>query len=153
MKFKLTALSSFAFMLLLTSCEKEFNPAKQVEFSKTGIPMSGRNEAPANSTTGSGSLDISYSRANRVLNYSFTWTGLTGNATAMHIHGLAPEGYSVGVVQGFTGFTQAPQGSYSGQLLVDNVVVKEENLLNGLYYVNIHTLANQGGEIRAQIKF
>lgn len=154
MKFKLTVSSLFfASILLLTSCEKEFDKTKVEEFSKTGIVMSAQNEVPANSSTATGSLNVSYSRANRVLYYNFTWTGLTGNVTNMHIHGQAPIGFTAGVFQGFSGFPTTPSGSFKGSLLIDNVTIKEENLLNGLYYVNIHTAANPGGEIKGQITF
>lgn len=68
----------------------------------------------------------------------------------------------------------AASGSYSGTLLVDGVKVKEVDLLNGLYYVTVHTKTLTGiltppiptaaevqnatryrwyGEIRAQIVF
>ncbi|MEK7224254.1 MAG: CHRD domain-containing protein [Bacteroidota bacterium] len=32
-------------------------------------------------------------------------------------------------------------------------MIKELDLLNGNYYINIHTAAYPGGEIRAQIEF
>ncbi len=154
MKFRLTASSLFfASILLLTSCEKDFDQTKIEEFSKTGIVMSAQNEVPANSSTATGSLNVSYSRANRVLFYDFTWTGLTGDVTNMHIHGQAPTGYTAGVFQSFFGFPKTPSGSFKGSLVIDNVTIKEENLLNGLYYVNIHTAANGGGEIKGQITF
>ena len=154
MKFRLTALSFLlACILILTSCEKDYDQTKVIEFSKTGIVMSAKNEVPTNSSTATGSLNVFYSRATRILSYQFTWTGLTGNVTNMHIHGQAPVGYTAGVFQGFTGYPTTPSGSFSGSLLIDNVAIKEENLLNGLYYVNIHTLANIGGEIKGQITF
>jgi hypothetical protein len=36
---------------------------------------------------------------------------------------------------------------------VDGVAVREEDLLNGMYYINIHTATYPGGEIRGQIVF
>jgi hypothetical protein len=154
MKFKLTALSFLLVCtLILTSCEKDFDQTKIEQFSKSGIVMSAKNEVPTNSSTATGILNVSYSRANRILYYDFTWTGLTGNATLMHIHGQAPAGYTTGVFQGFFGFPTTPSGSFKGSLLIDNITIKEENLLNGLYYVNIHTAANPGGEIKGQITF
>ena len=44
-------------------------------------------------------------------------------------------------------------GTYTGTLLADGVVVKEDDLLNGVYYINIHTAAYPNGEIRGQIRF
>jgi len=38
-------------------------------------------------------------------------------------------------------------------LFVDEVLITEENLLNGVYYVSIRTAAFPLGELRAQIKF
>jgi hypothetical protein len=76
----------------------------------------------------------------------------------MHIHGVAPVGYSTGIIQNIlttkneAGFPFRG-GTYSGTFNVDGVVVKEENLLNGLYYLNIHSKTYPGGEIRGQIKF
>ncbi|MFY8004638.1 MAG: CHRD domain-containing protein [Chitinophagaceae bacterium] len=36
---------------------------------------------------------------------------------------------------------------------IDNMNLKESDLLGGMWYVNIHTSANAGGEIRGQIEF
>ena len=102
-------------------------------------------------------MDVSYNKTTKLLNYTVRWTGLSGNPTAMHIHGLAPVGYAAGVVQTILASSNPTlfpaNGSFSGTFLVDGVVVKEDNLLNGFYYVNIHTALNPGGEIRGQIVF
>ena len=83
---------------------------------------------------------------------------------------LPPAGFSTGVIYNivagsnalFLPFSNPPTntiptfgatGKVSGTMLADGVVVKEQDLLNGLYYMNIHTAANGGGEIRAQIEF
>lgn len=128
--------------------------------------MSGAQETPPNPSTATGSMDVSYSKAIKVLSYKVTWSGLTDSVLLMHIHGLAPIGYATGVVQNIITpsggifpqktngkFTFAQAGSISGTLIVDGVKIKEEDLLNGLYYMNIHTNTYPGGEIRAQIKF
>jgi hypothetical protein len=81
----------------------------------------------------------------------------------MHIHGQATVGYPAAVVQNIitsSGGITTPSatrfpatGTFSANLLVDGVVVKENDILNGFYYINIHTAAFPAGEIRGQIKF
>lgn len=115
--------------------------------------MNGAQENPAVPSTATGLLNVSYSRATKILTYNLSWSGLTGPATAGHIHGLAPMGFNSGVVQPFSNFAAATAGTYSFTLFVDGVKIKEEDLLNGLYYANIHTATYPGGEIRGQILF
>jgi hypothetical protein len=117
---------------------------------------------PAVTAAGLGSMEVFYSKDTRILSYSVSWSGLTGAVTAMHIHGKAPVGFAAGVFQNiitssggiFTpGSSYGINGKVSATLLVDGVTIKEEDLLSGQYYMNIHTAANPGGEIRAQIVF
>ncbi|MBI3138516.1 MAG: CHRD domain-containing protein [Sphingobacteriales bacterium] len=123
--------------------------------------LTGANETPATPTTALGTLDVSYTKSSKILSYTINWSGLTGPVTAAHIHGLAPTGYAAGVLQSFStsAIVKCPTvsntscGTYKGTLLVDDVVVKEDNLLNGMYYVNLHTATYPAGEIRAQIRF
>jgi hypothetical protein len=162
---KLTAFTVILFSctLNLTSCEKDAEKKKTTDFSKPGIVLSGAQETPATTSSAIGSMDVFYTRNTRILTYTVTWSGLTGAVAAMHIHGLAPIGYATGIVQNIitsSGGLATPNatlygvsGKFSGTLYVDGVAVKEENLLNGLYYLNIHTAANPNGEIRGQIVF
>lgn len=161
---KLTAIPLFfALFLVLTSCEKNTEKKIQTDFSKSGIVMSSAQEPslPVPSTA-LGSMDVFYTRETRILTYSVTWSGLTGAVAAMHIHGVAPSGYNAGVFQNIitssggiftTGAAYGTSGKISATLLVDGVAIKEADLLNGFYYINIHTASNPGGEIRGQIKF
>lgn len=143
----------------LFSCEKDADKRASNEFSKTGIILGGAQETPAVTTTAAGKMDVFYSRATKTLSYTVTWSGLSGNVTGMHIHGLAPAGFAAPVLQSFstsaiikcTANTTTNCGTFKGTLLFDGVALKEEDLLNGLFYVNIHTAANPGGEIRGQI--
>ncbi len=157
---KLTALTSilFAVTISFTSCEKDAERKKTLEFIKSGIPMTGAQEFPATPSTAFGTLDVYYARTSKVLSYKVTWQGLADTIVGMHIHGLAPTGFSTAIVQNIL-ITKNEAvfpfrgGTYSGTLNVDGVVIKEENVLNGYYYLNIHTKTYGGGEIRGQIRF
>ncbi len=162
---KLTALGAFVmlFAFSLSSCEKNAEKKKTTDYQKNAIPMTAAQEGnPANTSTALGSMDVFYTKETRLLSYSVTWSGLTGPVAAMHIHGLGSIGYAAPVVHNIITssgglFTPGPNfgatGKVSGTLLADGVVVKETDLLNGMYYLNIHTATYPGGEIRGQIVF
>jgi hypothetical protein len=162
---KLTALTSllFVFVFGMTSCEKNAEKKKTTDYEKKGILLTAAQEVPANASTALGTMDVFYSKETRILTWSVTWSGLTGPVSLMHIHGLAPAGFSAGVVQNIITASNGlatpnptlypATGKFSGTTLIDGVIIKEQDLLNGLYYMNIHTAANGGGEIRGQIVF
>ena len=97
---KLTAfpLLLFVSLLVLSSCEPDAEIKKTTEYSKTNIPMTGAQETPAVTTSALGSMDVSYSKDTRILNYTISWSGLAGNPVGMHVHGQAPVGYIAGVL-------------------------------------------------------
>lgn len=152
---KLTALPCLllGYVFMLSSCVKDDIETQIYQYQKTGIVLSGAQEIPANTSSALGSMDVTYRSDTKTLTYKVTWSGLTGPVTAMHIHGQAPSGFAAGVFQGFTVTGLLASGSYSGSLLIDGVAIKEQDLLNGLYYWNIHTATYGGGEIRGQIRF
>jgi hypothetical protein len=120
---------------------------------KTGIVLNGAQEVPAKSGSGNGTVDIEYNKDTRTLYYKVTWNSLSGNLVGFHIHGPAKKGFNASVIQSFVGFAAANQGTYSGNVFIDGVLFKETELLNGEYYINMHTALNPGGEIRGQIEF
>jgi len=164
-----------ASLIYLSSCEPDAEQKKTTDFEKKGILLTGAQENPAVTTSGIGKMDVYYTKETRTLTYSVTWSGLIDSVTAMHIHGLGPKGYNAGVVQhiisGVGSSTGTNSSQFSAQLVangpyrfsksgkiagtfqIDGVVVKEQDLLNGMYYMNIHTKAFGGGEIRGQIVF
>jgi len=160
---KLTALPLFmvASLFMISSCESDAELKRTSDYSKNGIAMTGAQETPAVNSSALGTLDVSYTRSSKILTYTVNWSGLTGPVVAAHIHGLAPTGFAAGVVQTFslTAITRCATvsntscGTYKGSLKVDDVVIKEQDLINGVYYVNLHTAAFPGGEIRGQIRF
>ena len=158
MKFiKTTALLTLLVSFIMMSCEKEAEVRKTKVFSKNGIILSGAQVVPASTTVATGTMDVNYDRRTQTLNYKVTWSQLTGNPTGIGIYGLAPKGYAVSPaapiqVISTTGLTAS--GTLSGSLLVDGVYIKDEDIVNGMYYFMIRTAANGGaGELRAQIVF
>ena len=112
------------------------------------------NERPiVTNSTATGTANVSFDKTTKVLTYTLNWSGLSDSLTASHIHGTATKEASAGVKVGFTLPRGSLSGTYSGTAQVDGVLIKEDSLLKGFYYFNIHTKRNPGGELRAQIEF
>jgi hypothetical protein len=134
----------------------------------------GTNEVPANPSFGTGIGIITLDNVAQTLQVDITFSGLTGTTTASHIHCCAPVGSNGGVatqVPTFIGFpTGVTSGSYfhifdltqastyNPAFVTDHggtVASAESDFLAGLAsgqtYLNIHTSAFPGGEIRGQI--
>jgi hypothetical protein len=113
---------------------------------KYKVPLDGKSEVPPNSSTGTGTADIDYDPATKKLSWKVTYSGLTGPATAAHFHGPAEAGKNSGVAVPIANIASSPaEGSAT---LTDT---QAADFLAGKYYVNIHTAANPGGEIRGQV--
>ncbi len=121
---------------------------------KKGLPLGPDQEVPVNNSTASGTMDVAYNKDSRVLTYTVSWSGLTDAPTMAHIHGIAARGANAGVVHDLTGsLEKAATGSFTNSVTIDESTIKEDSLLSGFYYINIHTAAHPGGEIRGQIEF
>jgi hypothetical protein len=108
--------------------------------------LDGKSEVPATTSTGSGTADIDYDPASKKLSWKLTYTGLSGPAKAAHFHGPAEAGKNAGVAVAIPGATASPaEGSAT---LTD---AQAADLQAGKYYINVHTEANPGGEIRGQV--
>jgi hypothetical protein len=113
---------------------------------KMKATLDGASEVPANTAAGKGTADIDYDPASKKLSWKVTYSGLSGPATAAHFHGPAAAGANAGVKVPIPNATSSPvEGSAT---LTDE---QAADLVAGKYYVNIHTAANPGGEIRGQV--
>ena len=122
--------------------------------SKTGLILSANNEVPVNNSTGTGTADVKYDKNTKMLTYTVNWSGLTEKPNMAHIHGTAPKGANAGVKQDLTGLlVKETKGSFTDSVKIDGSRIKEDSLLSGFYYFNIHTPKNPAGEIRGQIEF
>src|ERR1700761_3291762 len=118
-------------------------PAFAEKFKAT---LDGKSENPPTTSSGTGTADIDYDAASKKLSWKLTYSGLSGPATAAHFHGPAEAGKNAGVAVAIPNATSSPvEGSAT---LTD---AQAADLLAGKLYVNIHTAANPGGEIRGQV--
>ena len=113
---------------------------------KMKATLDGKSEVPPNASAGKGAADIDYDPASKKLSWKVTYSGLSGPATAGHFHGPADPDKNAGVAVPITNIATSPvEGSAT---LTD---AQAADLVAGKYYVNIHTAANPGGEIRGQV--
>ncbi len=111
--------------------------------------MKGSSEVPANTTSGSGSVTATYDPATKELSWSGTFSGLTGPATAAHFHGPAEPGKNAGVAVWISEKGKPLTSPFKGSAKLTDA--QASDLMNGQWYVNVHTAANPGGEIRGQL--
>src|SRR5438874_3307527 len=113
---------------------------------KLKATLDAKSEVPATTSSGTGTADLDYDAASKKLSWKVTYSGLSGPATAAHFHGPAEAGKHAGVAVPIPGAAKSPaEGSAT---LTD---AQAADLLAGKLYVNIHTAANPGGEIRGQV--
>jgi hypothetical protein len=108
--------------------------------------LKGSSEVPPVQSAGTGSMTASYDTATKKLTWQGSYSGLSGNPTAAHFHGPAEPGKNAGVVVPL----KEIGASFSGN--ADLTDAQAADLLAGRWYLNVHTQANPGGEIRGQVE-
>ena len=102
-------------------------------------------EVPPTDSKGTGSVTATFDTASKKLSWKGTVSGLSGPATAAHFHS-GEAGKNGGVVVPIAG---ADKGSFEGSATLTDA--QAEELMGGKWYVNVHTAANKGGEVRGQV--
>ncbi|MDY7574058.1 CHRD domain-containing protein [Actimicrobium sp. CCI2.3] len=133
-----TALAIAVTVLAAAGC------ATQVNMPLGDAKLNGTQEVPPVSTSAIGTAMITVT-ANKSVSGRVTTSGLEGKAA--HIHQGAP-GMNGGVV---IGLTKNTDGSWSVPLDAKLTDAQYASYQAGNLYVNVHTAANPGGEIRAQL--
>ena len=102
-------------------------------------------EVPPTDSKGTGSVTATYDTASKKLSWKGSISGLSGPATAAHFHS-GEVGKNGGVAVPIAG---ADKGAFEGSATLTDA--QAEELMAGKWYVNVHTAANKGGEIRGQV--
>jgi hypothetical protein len=135
------ALSGAAIVALLLA----FAVPSHAETVKFKADLKASSEVPPNDSTGTGTVTATYDTATKTLTWDGSYSGLSGPATAAHFHGPADPGKNAGVAVPIAPATSPLQGTAT---LTD---AQAEDLMAGRWYVNVHTAANKGGELRGQL--
>jgi hypothetical protein len=120
--------------------------------------LTGDQEVPAVTTTASGSATVNIITDSEVteINYEVTYSGLSGPLMAAHIH-LGAAGVAGGVMlplvigpSPFSGTLKEADLTPTGGVTTFAQAI--DAIRAGDTYINLHTAANPGGEIRGQLK-
>jgi hypothetical protein len=137
--------------------------------------LTGANEVPPVPSSATGLATVVLDAAAQTLQINATFSGLTSNTNAAHIHCCAPLGTNAGVATTVPAFPGFPLGVTSGSFtsavfdltqptiynpafvtlqggLTQAEVALIAGILNGTTYLNIHTVNFPGGEIRGQLQ-
>ena len=102
------------------------------------------NAGAGTGSPGTGSATLNFDTATSTLSWNIVFGGLIGTENNAHFHGPAPAGVNANVQVGL------PLGSPK----IGNAILaasQEADLLAGLWYINIHSSVEPGGEIRGQV--
>jgi hypothetical protein len=146
--FSVLLLSGVLFLSIAVSCNKDDDKPVSNKYTVTGN-ASGAQEVPQVTTAGTGTITAVYDADINKLDYTITWTGLSGTLTNMHFHGPADATISAGVQIGITGWPTTVSGSVTSFAMLDDI--QEADLLAGKWYYNIHTTFKGAGEIRGNM--
>lgn len=133
-----------SFLLFIGACSKDSaTPAPvptSINFTAT---LSGASEVPANPSTATGTATGVFNTTTKVLTVTTTYAGIT--VTAAHIHKAAA---------GSNGPVEFPFTVSASPIVFTSAALStsdESDLKENKMYVNLHSAAYAGGEIRGQL--
>lgn len=113
--------------------------------------LSGDQEVPAVATPGFGNATVTLDTDTGLLSWDVEYFDLLSPSTAAHFHGPADFGENAGVQVGMgAGETfGVTEGTLNGSAMISAAQIQQ--VLDGLWYINIHSEMFPGGEIRGQV--
>ena len=113
------------------------------------VGLTGAQQVPSVKTAATGTADLTYDPATRLLTWNVSYTGLSGPATMAHFHGPATEGKNGPPVIWLKEKGAAVESPIKGEATL--TPEQAQQFTAGEWYINVHTQANPGGEIRGQV--
>jgi hypothetical protein len=116
--------------------------------------LKGSSEVPPTGSAATGTLTATLDTSTNKLDYTLTWSGLSGAATMAHFHGPAAAGKNAGVqvVLGgapMGGMAMGPVSPVHGEVTLTAAQISQ--LEAGQWYANVHSRKFPKGEIRGQV--
>jgi CHRD domain-containing protein len=113
------------------------------------VALTGTQQVPPVETTGIGTADLSYDPATRTVTWNVSYSNLSGPATMAHFHGPAGQGKNGPVVIWLTEKGKPAESPTKGQATL--TPDQAQQFTAGEWYINVHTQAHPGGEVRGQV--
>jgi CHRD domain len=113
------------------------------------VALTGAQQVPPVQTSATGTADLSYDPVTRVVTWNVTCSGLSGPPTMAHFHGPAAAGKNGPVVIWLTEKGKPAATPIKGEATLTAEQAQQFNA--GEWYINVHTQANPGGEVRGQV--
>lgn len=154
-----------AFSIVLLAASLSLPMAASAATKVYSFNLDGLQEVPSNGSPAAGSAQFTVDDTLDTITFVLTAFNLQGTFAAAHIHGPALPGVNAGVVFGLTG----ANADYAGPVMAGPFPIANSYMLYGadkaagpsladainaqpwMYYVNLHTSAYPGGEIRGQM--
>ena len=127
-------------LLALSACNISSNTTK------ASASLTASSEVPPTKSTGTGEANIAIDVKNDKLSWTIAYKNLSGVVTGAHFHAPAAVGTNADVAIPIKGDMLSP---IKGEATITNE--QKTQLLDGKWYVNLHTAANPDGEIRGQV--
>ncbi len=113
------------------------------------VPLTGAQCVPPVDTTGSGTAELTYDPATRVVTWNISYTGLSSPTTMAHFHGPAAAGKNAPPVIWLSKQGSPPANPITGSATLTPDQAKQFSA--GEWYVNVHSQSHPAGEIRGQV--
>lgn len=128
-------------LLTLSACDMP-----SIDATKLVATLSAASEVPPIASKASGEADVNIDVKSYKLNWTIKHSDLSGVVTGAHFHGPAAVGENADVVVPISGDLTSP---IKGEAKLTAAQTAE--LLEGKWYINLHTAAHPDGEIRGQV--
>lgn len=121
-------------------------PVRDPQLAAFSTRLDGRNQVPPVHSMGTGTMDAVLDRNSGLFRWRISYANLSGLVTGMHIHGPADVG---GTAPQLITFNPPFESPWEGRLNL--TPAQRDELLNGRWYIDIHTARHPNGELRGQL--